>query len=59
MAPAACAAPAYRETVLATVAVGNAWSSQYAWGVLAMMVNSGLGGLALFAAAIALEMGST
>ena len=59
MAPAACAAPAYRDTVAAAVAAGNAWSSQYAWGVLAIVVSSGLGGSALSAAAMARDMGST
>lgn len=57
--PAAWAAPTYLDTVLVTVAVGNAWSSQYACGVLAMAVSVAFGGLAFFAAVMAAEIGST
>ena len=56
---AAAAAPVCRATVAPTVPMPNAWSSQYACGVLAIVVNSGLGGLAFFAARMAPEIGST
>jgi hypothetical protein len=55
MVPAACAAAMY----FASTAGVDAWSIQYACGVFAMAVNSGLGGLALFAARMAAELGLT
>ena len=59
MAPAACAAPANRATVLVTLPAGKASSSQNDAGVLAMVVNSGIGGAAFLAASMAEEIGST
>jgi hypothetical protein len=55
MAPAACASPVY----FATVAAEVPGTSQYACGVLAMAVNSGLGGSAFCAARMAADVGLT
>ena len=55
MAPAAAASPVY----FATVAAEEPGTIQYACGVLATAVNSGLGGLALCAARMAAELGLT
>ena len=55
MAPAACASPVY----FATVDADEPGTIQYACGVFAMAVNSGLGGLACCAARMAAEAGLT
>lgn len=55
MAPAAFASPTY----FPTVAAEPPGTIQYACGVLAMVVNSGLGGSALCAARMAAEFGLT
>src|ERR1700730_4260520 len=55
MLPTACAAPTY----LATAAEETPGSTQCACGVLAIASSSGLGGLALCAAAMAGDVGST
>jgi hypothetical protein len=55
MAPAALASPTYFPTVPAD----EPGTIQYACGVLAMAVNSGLGGSALCAARMAADVGLT
>jgi hypothetical protein len=55
MAPAAAASPAY----FATVDADEPGTIQYACGVLATVVNSGLGGSALCAARMAADVGLT
>src|ERR1700760_663028 len=55
MAPAAAASPVY----FATVEADEPGTIQYACGVLATAVNSGLGGLTFCAARIAIEVGLT